>query len=147
MTMLEYFTNNSEGSIIFFTDKVIYSKRSSLFVLQTLCMETLTTYEGYLKAVKKKFNYKYRIPVFLSDELCLFQTKRARDYDNLWINHSAIKYMVNHKDQVELCFISGRKLIINMKLYQLKEQLKRIEDIKNSKVNIFIFNVIEKVYK
>lgn len=147
MTMIEYIINHPTGSIIFFTEDMIYSKKNALSIVKSLCIEGLTTYDGYIKAVKKKFNYSYRIPVYLSEELCLFQTQRVRDYENIWINYTAIKDMINLKDKTELHFKSGKKLIINIRLNQIHEQIRRIHDIKNSKVNIFIFNLIEKVYK
>lgn len=147
MTMIEYIINHPTGSIIFFTEDMIYSKKNALSIVKSLCIEGLTTYDGYIKAVKKKFNYSYRIPVYLSEELCLFQTQRVRDYENIWINYIAIKDMINLKDKTELHFKSGKKLIINIRLNQIHEQIRRIHDIKNSKVNIFIFNLIEKVYK
>lgn len=147
MTMIEYIINHPTGSLIFFQDETVYSKKNALSIVKSLCIEGLTTYEGYIKAVKKKLNYSYRIPVYLSEELCLFQTQRVRDYDNIWINYCAIKDMINLKDKTELLFKSGKKLIVNIRLNQIQEQIRRIHDIKNCKVNIFIFNVIEKVYK
>jgi hypothetical protein len=137
--------NNGFGSIIYYTDHQEQISINNLSFVKRLCIEFVFTYEGYIKAVKKNSKFKYKIPVYIDDSLLFIQTKRARNDDNIWFNYASVTN-VSYLDQgVELEFMSGNKLFINISYEALKTQITYLKEIRKRKVNIFITNSIEKV--
>ncbi|MDO9629276.1 MAG: competence protein ComK, partial [Acholeplasmataceae bacterium] len=112
-------------------------KGSSLSYIKRLCVDHLFTYEGYLKAVKKKFDMSYKIPLYISDTIQLIPTKRTRDYENIWINYASI-FRIEVDQQIQkITFYSGNTIHINSSNKTLKQQIKYLEQIRNTKVKHF----------
>jgi len=143
--MIEYMVNNGFGSIIYYTDHQEQISINNLSFVKRLCIEFVFTYEGYIKAVKKNSKFKYKIPVYIDDSLLLIQTRRVRSDDNIWFNYASVTNVICLDQGVELEFMSGNKLFINISYEALKTQITYLKEIRNRKVNIFITNSIEKV--
>lgn len=143
--MIEYMVNNGFGSIIYYTDHQEQISINNLSFIKRLCIEFVFTYEGYIKAVKKNSKFKYKIPVYIDDSLLLIQTRRVRSDDNIWFNYASVTNVICLDQGVELEFMSGNKLFINISYEALKTQITYLKEIRNRKVNIFITNSIEKV--
>ncbi len=137
--------NNGFGSIIYYTDHQEQISINNLSFIKRLCIEFVFTYEGYIKAVKKNSKFKYKIPVYIDDSLLLIQTRRVRSDDNIWFNYASVTNVICLDQGVELEFMSGNKLFINISYEALKTQITYLKEIRNRKVNIFITNSIEKV--
>jgi competence transcription factor ComK len=143
--MIEYITNNRYGSLIYTIDGIIQHDRTSFFEIKRLCLESFFSYDGYLKAVKKQFQISYKIPIYIHDALQFIQTKRVRDHDNIWFNYAAVINVKDLNKSIEIEFVSGNKLLINISYHTLKTQILYLDQIRKRKVNIFITNNIEKV--
>lgn len=137
--MIEYIINNAKGSLIYQSHSMKQSNKTNLSIIKEICISSLFTYEGYLKAVQTKFGKSYRIPVYINEEQMYMPTKRTRDYDNIWINYSALIDVVSLGDHVEVTFESQRKLCINISLKSLQRQIMYLEAIRNAKVKHFHF--------
>ena len=125
--MIEYITHHTCGSARFDTDHIIYDKKNTLSIVKSLCLNHKFTYGGYIKAIKHTYGFGYKIPVVLSDELCLIPSGRARDYDTVWINMYAVHDIHPHEDGVIITFSSGRTLYLKISLNTFKRQIKRIQ--------------------
>lgn len=72
--------------------------------LNELMIEECTTFEGRRKALKKKYNLKYNIPIYVHDACCFYTTKTFRDVDNICINYHNVLTIKeapdNHSDVV-----------------------------------------------
>jgi len=112
-------------------------KSSSLAYIKRLCEEHLFTYDGYLKAIRVKFEIYHKPPLCISDTILLIPTKRTRDYENIWMNYSAIFKIEEIKEQTKIIFYSGHELYVNIRLKTLKKQIRYLEEIRNTKVKHF----------
>ena len=128
--MIEYITNEQNQTIIYQTDGISYANVSSLSYIKSLCMNYLFTYEGYLKAVKRVFDFKYRIPLYIHNELQMIATKCVKDYENIWINYAHVISITYLGNRMILGFTSHRKLEIKMTRYAFSQQIKRLTKIK-----------------
>ncbi|TNF08622.1 MAG: hypothetical protein EP317_02695 [Bacillota bacterium] len=145
--MIEYIENHSEGSIIFYTDDIRYSRFRAFYHIEQLCKLALFSYDGYIKSLKNIYNLTYQIPVYINESQGFIPILRIRDYENKWINWFAVTKVNECFNGLELEFISGRRLHINFSLKRLKKRIDALMKIKSLKVNIFIFNDIEIISK
>ncbi|MDI6452941.1 competence protein ComK [Peloplasma aerotolerans] len=137
--MIEYIVNTSQGALIYQERHIKTYKSSNLSYIKLLCQEGLFTYEGYLMAVKKVLDIKYKVPVYINDYLMLIPVKRTRDYDNIWINYASINHIRESDDGLEIEFYSQRKIYLKYSLNSLSKQIKYLEMIKFMKVKHFHF--------
>jgi competence transcription factor ComK len=136
--MIEYVINDFEGSTIFQSyKKITKSKLSSFAFIKQLCIKHFFTYQGYIEAIKKELGLHYKIPIYMSEQNMFFQTRRARDYDNIWINFCAIEKVYKKANEIIIVFKSQRKLEIQMTLKQFDKQKAQLEFIRNLKVKHF----------
>lgn len=137
--MIEYLVNNGYGCLIYKNGIVSQSNGTNLSYIKKICIEHLFTFEGYIKAVQKKFGKRYKIPLFIDCNLMLIPLKRIRDYDNIWVNVAAISDIFEQNNTIEIVFESQRKLQLNISMKSLRKQIKYLEVIRNVKVKHFHF--------
>lgn len=135
--MINYIINTNIGTKIYQENGFIYEKNSNLAYIKKLCLEAMFSYEGYLKAIKKIYQFKYKIPVYINNSLMFIQTKRARDYDNIWINYASIKNIKYLDQDIEIIFYNNQKLRIKYSFNKFNLQIKYLEEIRNTKVKHF----------
>ncbi len=128
--MIEYITHLNLNTIIYKTDKTEILSKSVLSIINKICMDELTTYDGYKKAIKHKFNYQYKIPLYLNDNIQLIPIERVRNYANIWVNYAAIKDVKIESGIIRLVFISGRNLDLFIKPKILSKQVERLNQIR-----------------
>jgi competence transcription factor ComK len=135
--MILYIENTAEGSILYQEETIIKLTMSNLSYIKKKCLESLFTYEGYLKAVQKKIGLKYKVPVYIDDVTRMIPTKRVRDYDNIWINHAAIRELVEGIDGTDIYFYGNRQIHLKNSYKTLKNQIDELERIRFIKVKHF----------
>lgn len=112
--------------------KIVKSEKEEIVIksiktyLNELCLENLCTMKGRIDAVKKKFCYKYNVPLFINKEN-IFMKVIGR-YP-AWINVVEIDKIYKESDKVVLTFLTGKVLKINigyrtfMKNFQKTDEL------------------------
>ncbi len=135
--MIEYIININTGCMVYQEDENEIVKGSSLGYVKRLCQEHLFTYEGYLKAVKMKFDINHKIPLFISESIQLIPSARTRDYDNIWVNYATIFRIEEMEKSVRITFYSSHHVYLNISLKTFKQQIRYLEEIRNTKVKHF----------
>lgn len=135
--MIEYMTNHPKGTIIYQTHDITIKEFSLIYNINQLCLDHLCTYDGYLTSVKKMFHFAELIPIYLCETIQLIPIKRYREYDNCYLNYASIETYQKIENELEIVFISGRKLYIKMSLYSFEKQLEKLKKIRNTKVKHF----------
>lgn len=130
-------TNHPKGTIIYQTHGITIKEHALLYNINQLCLDHLCTYDGYLTSVKKMFHFAELIPIFLCEAIQLIPIKRYREYDNCYLNYASIETYQKIENELEIVFISGRKLYIKMSLYSFEKQLEKLMKIRNTKVKHF----------
>jgi hypothetical protein len=54
--------------------------------INQLCVEVLTTYQGRIEALKKKFHLKNNVPIYIHKGCCLFYLEPLRNLEVIVIN-------------------------------------------------------------
>jgi competence transcription factor ComK len=134
---MNYITNNAYGCCLFQNNSIIKLNMSSITYIKHLCYEHLFTYQGYIKACKKKFGLKYKIPLYLSDMIQLFSTKNMRDIDTIWINYAQIRDYKPTDEGVCVYFYDGSSLNVKISYKSLNQQIIRLNTIRDVKVKHF----------
>ncbi len=134
---MDYIVNTAFGCHVYQKDEIIEKKMSTISLIQHLCHIHLFTYQGYLKACRKTLGLKYKIPLYISEELQLIPLKSVKAYDVVWINYVNLKSYKETKTGVILLFYDGRQLISSISEKSLKTQIMRLITIKDVKVKHF----------
>jgi len=137
--MIEYISYEKLHTIIYKTHDIKRINRCMTSVIHTICYKHLIDFKGYLKAVKKVFDMKYHIPIYIDETLQLIPTKAYRAYENIWINKVAIASFKKDEKSIKITFYSGRTLIIDKSMQYLKKQFQRLEEIANHSSKHFHF--------
>ncbi len=124
--MIKYIMNDQHKGIIFSQKKDVYHNLSYTLV-DNLCINYLTTYRGYIKAIRKLFKINRGIPIVLSESLILFPIKSVIDYDNVWINYVAIKAVQFKDSTLSIRFYDDTTLQVKYSKHQYTVTKKRIE--------------------
>jgi competence transcription factor ComK len=119
--LLTYVYKNNETEII---NKPVIS------YIKSLCYKHLFNYEGYKDAIKRVFGFKYKIPLYIDESLQLIPIERVRNYENIWVNFKAIDEIKVKEDTLEIYFYSHQKITIKSKMKTMKNQIKRLEQIR-----------------
>lgn len=135
--MILYIENSPEGSIIYQEKDTVRLTISNLSYVKKRCIQALFTYEGYLKAVQKKLDIKYKVPVCIDDLTMLIPTKRVRDYDNIWINYMSVDRVIESSEGIEIYFYGNRQIHLKISSKTLKRQIRDLERIRLVKVKHF----------
>ena len=137
--MIKYIINNAYGAIIYQYDKAIQSSDNNLSIIKKLCLDYLFTYEGYLKAIQKKFNKFHQLLVYLNRKIIFVPIKRVRDYDNIWINCAQVISAQKVNNKTLLIFKDHSRLEIDLKYYQWCNRITLVEAIKAYKNSNLFF--------
>ena len=135
--MIDYIISHQDGICIYQNNTRSFSKCSSLSWIKALCKQFLVTYEGYLKAVQHTLGYNYKIPIYLNESNIWVQTKRAKDYDNIWINFAAIWKFESQDTGILIYFLSGNRLYLKLSLNRFKAYEVKIKAIACIRVKHF----------
>lgn len=127
--MIKYIKNHPQGSIIFDISTTT-NHLSAMGMIKNYCLKYLTSYEGYLKAVRHHFGWKRSIPIVLSKYEVYFSTMTQRHYDCVWINYAAIKKYTFIEAKMHITFYDEKLFIIKMsrhKFESIKDRITKIE--------------------
>ena len=135
--MIQYIENTPEGCIIYQERESTRLTVSNLSYIKKKCMESLFTYEGYLKAIHKELSIHYKVPVYFDEFMMMIPSKRVRDYDNIWINYASIQEIIELVDGVKIYFFGNRQIDSKNSSKSIKKQIKDLERIRFIKVKHF----------
>jgi len=110
--------------------------------LDALCNARLSTFDGTIEAVKKRFGYQRRVPLYVNSSMLLFSITSLRDLDGVWINYFQIDQVDIKKDGVQILFLDGTSLHVGAGKNYLQTQIRRCEEI----VGYLTNKSIESVY-
>jgi competence transcription factor ComK len=110
---------------------------SSISYIKLLCHEHLFTLEGYLKACKKIFKLKYKIPLYITENIQFIPTKSMRHIDVIWINYAQIKHFMSKKEEILIVFKDETEICIEMSKKAWIKQISKLDMIKSYKVKHF----------
>lgn len=134
---MNYIINDAYGCCLFQNEVMTQVSMSSISYIKHLCHEHLFTYQGYLKACRKKLGLKYKIPLYISDLIQLIPTKNIKDIDTIWINYAYIKRYEADDQHVKIFFYDGLVLNAKISINALNLQIKRLNTIRDVKVKHF----------
>ena len=130
--------NTAYGASIYQNNEVIdLPNINTLTIIKKMCFDYLFDYEGYTKAIYKKFGYKYKIPIFMSSLQQWIPTKAVKHYENIWINYANIKSMSSSNIGCKIIFYSNETLEISNTYEQMCNLSDKLYQIKNYKVKHF----------
>lgn len=134
---MNYITNHAYGCMLYKNESNQIINMSSISYIKHLCENHLFTYQGYLKACRKKFDLKYKIPLYICEILQLIPTKSYRAYDVMWINYAAIERYEAINQKVRIYFFDHSQLMIDISYQTFKKQIIRLNQIRDVKVKHF----------
>jgi competence transcription factor ComK len=125
-----YYIKKSESGLLIKTEFETQTiKKGMKQFLNELMIEEFTTFEGRRKALKKKFNLKYNIPIYVHDACCFYTTKTFRDMDNICINyHEVITIKKTPDNKADIVFKNLHVLSVNTTYNRILRKHQRTGD-------------------
>jgi len=127
---IEYWHNDSNGSIVFINNKKYLVYERSLRVLEHITSLYMISVKSYFKYINKVTNTAYNNPVVLSEMFAFIKTSNLKDYDNHWINYSQVREIKYFNEFVEIYFKSNNYLVIKTRANNLVKQIDKIKKVK-----------------
>jgi|AntRauTorcE11897_2_1112592.scaffolds.fasta_scaffold01687_6 hypothetical protein len=84
--------------------------------LNTLLQKEYATYDGRIKALRKEFNLKNNVPIYVHESLCFYMSTNIRDSFSTCINyHEVLSIREGNDHQAEIIFkdLTIKKLDVN----------------------------------
>ena len=128
--MINYIKQIDKQLIIFYENNTpkIYKESIETYI-DNILLNDLTTYKGRLDAVKKKYNYKKLIPIYINQYICLIPLYSLKSEYNLYIN---IYNILDINGSTIIAFKNGMKIKINKQIKTIKDYVKRARKIDKS---------------
>lgn len=105
-------------------------------LINDLCLRNLTSYETYLKSVKRILHIKTNIPIYISSKLIFFPICSIRNYECLWINYRNIKVIYNDDEKTIVIFANGERIIVNIRIGKMIKLIENVHKIISYKENV-----------
>ncbi len=93
--------------------RAVYRDNEELFeikiskYLNDICLENYSTKEGRINAIKKRFSFKYNIPLYVNYNCILF---RVKSKNVVWINVCEIEKIYNVNEKATVLFRGGKSI-------------------------------------
>ena len=97
--------------------------------IDNLLQENLTNYQGYKKAVEKKFKLTRLTPVYIDTQTCFIQTMQINKYDCILINIKAIQDIKSFENKSEITFLDNEKIYVSMQKETIFKKIELAEKI------------------
>lgn len=133
--MIYYLTNHLDKTKIIYENKEEVIDKSLKQVINDLCKKHLVDIKGYLKISRNIFNFKYNMPLFLSNNILLFNIFNIKNYDNIWINYHSLNGYYYEYNKIVFIFKNMSKLEVDTSLNKIDRISKLCEEIVNYKKN------------
>ncbi len=99
--------------------------------LNQYCLKDLTTLDGRMKAISTIYHLRKQIPIYLSNQFILIQTKNKKEIDNLYINSYNIIDIVKDYNHTIIYFNDSSKIEVDkpshliQKYYDISMKIKK----------------------
>lgn len=111
---MNYIMRGTKGILISSNKGITTINSGIIQYLDILCINQLSTYKGRLLSVKKKYNIKRNIPLFIHEQLLLIPLKSIQEYDSCLINFHHILLVEGNKERTKITFLDGTILHYNI---------------------------------
>ncbi len=113
-----YIKQGNRETIIYTPNKEIILQESIYKLLDKWCLESLTTYEGRIEAIKKIYHIKKLVPIYINKDLMLFPVDNRKAIENIYINVTKILELCDINNKTKIVFKNKDSIVIKKK-YQL----------------------------
>ena len=120
---LLYIKRNAFGSEVKYIDDSVVLSKVPLSVINMLCVQFGSTYQGRIESVRASYGINKMIPVYVNEDILLFPNGPVRDYETIWINYHQISAVNDGKIMLK----NGELLLSNAKI--TNRQLKKCFEI------------------
>ena len=112
IAIIDYVKKNQEGFLIVCENGEITAFDIPLkSYLERLAMEGLSTVDGRMKAVGKRFGYRSRIPIYLKKNILFIVLYGLRSPKALLLNYHAVKTCRKIRKGVAISFYSNHEML------------------------------------
>ena len=94
--------------------------------LDNLCLTELTTLEGRVNAIKKKYHVIKNIPIYIKENLVLFPTHNKKSINSIYI-----KSIEPISNKTKVIFYDNQEILVNRDAHLLKVNYEKCLKINN----------------
>jgi competence transcription factor ComK len=99
-----YIKKGNRETIIYTSDKEIVSQENIYKIFDDWCLVSLTTYEGRIEAIKKIYQIKKLVPIYINQDLMLFPIENRKSVENIYINVTKITKICDIDNKTKIFF-------------------------------------------
>lgn len=130
---MNYIRRNNKGIEVSINGKLMYINKGIRWYLNDLCIKNLSTLDGRIDAVKKKYNIKHKVPIFVDSKCILFSTGSMRDFEVVYINYFEMIEYSSKDEKTIIYFKDGTNIDIKLSLKIVRKQVSKIQYILGEK--------------
>ncbi len=105
-----YIEDMQELSMIKYVDKIEIVNKKVNKCIDELCINFLSTMQGRIKSLQKKFGLKYNVPIYINENNILF--KIMDNHKIYWINYLLVD-KIYKSDKIMIIFKNSDKIVID----------------------------------
>jgi len=117
-------------------------KHDGIRIINKMLNKRIRDFYVYNRLIKKHFNIKTNIPIFISNDVLLLPTKSYKAYDCIWVNYYEIKDMLKDEKKTIIRFKNGEVKVFDIKIGKLKRIIRDALIIKEYFMNFECESVI-----
>lgn len=103
-----------------------YSPKTPIQLLQSTCVDYMSSYRGRVEAVRETTGFKYKTPLYIGGEdFSAFPTTSADRPDCEWVFQTNFKIMPKNKKEVTLIYEDGQMIDVKASKHTIEKQLMR----------------------
>ena len=99
--------------------------------IEIILLDQLTTFDGRIRATKKKYNFYKLTPIFISHDICFIPINNTKDFERVYINIYTIIEMQKINKKTLIKFVDGTSVIIKKEFNCILNNYKRALIIKS----------------
>lgn len=93
--------------------------------IEKLCIDNLSTLDGRIKAVKRKYGWIKHTPIYVNNDLVLFYINALKDTNNYFINVKKIVNVEGNERSTHITFVNNEKIVLNVAYQKIKSYYKK----------------------
>lgn len=132
LSKIKYLKKLNRATGVYFLDNQFETINENInILLNRICLQSFTTLKGRVEAINQIYGFYKNVPIYLNNNLILFNTSNQKDLDNIYIN--SINIIDIHKDEngTKIIFCDYSQLRINKNYCLIKKYYQRCLHIQN----------------
>ncbi len=110
-----YYIKRNAGGVEVYDGHTVHTLSSGMqSVFNSLCLKELTTFKGRMDALKKHFERRYNLPVYINETMCFYGSAPIRRPEAVYVNFFDVLSLRDLGGRTEILFKDLSVLLLDV---------------------------------